>query len=243
MSKIAKTTSKEEWQPDSDTTIVNEQTILSPIGLKLCCIEIADIMNKPQFKQDRGDLICSRLDELLNKSTGAIAPSAQTLLGEDNKAFQNTQNRPKLANIIAGEVRLHLDKKLTGEAKEMAFNIINGWARNVTANHPGTQHRESQEPSTERELPTELDTEQARKYFARAVDAGLMSEQYKWLESKSQLGYFCYKIYERPRPINELERFFDVKKLSSDITNASISAKRADVKKWRARQDKEIFFD
>ena len=43
-------------------------------------------------------------------------------------------------------------------------------------------------------LPTELDTEQARKYFARAVDAGLMSEQYKWLASKALLACFCQKM-------------------------------------------------
>ena len=44
------------------------------------------------------------------------------------------------------------------------------------------------------ELPTELDTEQARKYFARAVAAGLMSEQYKWLASQSLLACFCREM-------------------------------------------------
>ena len=104
-------------------------------------------------------------------------------------------------------------------------------------------HLAHEEPATGRELPRELDTDQARKYFARAVAAGLMSEQFKWLATKAQLGYFCYNTYSQPRPLTALERFFDVKKLSSDITNASIPAKRADVKKWRAKQDKEIFFD
>ena len=179
-----------EWQPDSDTTIIGEQTKISSISLKLCCIEIVDIMNKPQLNQDRGELICSRLDELLNKSTGATAPSVQTLFGKDNKAFQNTQNRPKLANIIAGEVRLHLDKKLTGEAKRLAFEIVNDWARNVTAQRQG----ESNPASTGRKLPSELDTEQARNYFARAIAAGLMSEQYKWLASQSLLACFCREM-------------------------------------------------
>lgn len=52
----------------------------------------------------------------------------------------------------------------------------------------------SQEPATGRELPSELDTEQARKYFARAVAAGLMSEQYKWLASQSLLACFCREM-------------------------------------------------
>lgn len=100
-----------------------------------------------------------------------------------------------------------------------------------------------QEPCTERELPSELDTEQARKYFERAVVAGLMTKQYKWLESQAQLGYFCLKAFEQPRPLNTLEAFFNVKKLSSSITQATYEAKRADVKKWRTEQDKKIFFD
>lgn len=100
-----------------------------------------------------------------------------------------------------------------------------------------------QEPCTERELPSELDTEQARKYFERAVVTGLMTKQYKWLESQAQLGYFCLKAFEQPRPLNTLEAFFNVKKLSSSITQATYEAKRADVKKWRTEQDKKIFFD
>ena len=52
-----------------------------------------------------------------------------------------------------------------------------------------------------RYLPSEIDTEQARKYFARAVAAGLMSEQYKWLASHAKLGYFCCKSFEQPRAI------------------------------------------
>ena len=50
------------------------------------------------------------------------------------------------------------------------------------------------EPATGRELPTELDTEQARKYFERAVNAGLMSKQYKWLASQALLACYCREM-------------------------------------------------
>lgn len=51
------------------------------------------------------------------------------------------------------------------------------------------------EPSpTTKLLPSELDTEQARIYFNRAVEAGLMSEQYKWLKSKALLACFCREM-------------------------------------------------
>lgn len=46
----------------------------------------------------------------------------------------------------------------------------------------------------DRNMPSELDTEQARKYFARAVEAGLMSEQYKWLASQVLLACFCREM-------------------------------------------------
>lgn len=95
-----------------------------------------------------------------------------------------------------------------------------------------------------KEMPRELDTEPARKYFARAVEAGLMEKNFKWTGTPAQLGYFCSKAYKQPRPINSLENFFNVKKLSSAITKAEISTpKRADVIEWRKKQDEEIFYD
>ena len=99
-------------------------------------------------------------------------------------------------------------------------------------------------------LQSELDTEQARKYFARALEAGYMRNEgkgYKWLyggdKGQARLGYFCNKVYLPPRPINKLEETFGVKKLSSSITNADNEAKRADVKKWRNEMNNDIFND
>ena len=66
----------------------------------------------------------------------------------------------------------------------------------------------------------------------------------KWqTTNQNQLGYFCGKVYDNPRPITALESFFGVKNLAASITQSTYEAKRADVKKWRAKQDKEIFFD
>ena len=60
--------------------------------------------------------------------------------------------------------------------------------RKQTTQTPKTKH------IIKRELPSELDTEQARKYFARAVEAGLMSEQFEWLASQSLLACFCREM-------------------------------------------------
>lgn|GEM_PF-2640801 len=172
--------SPKEWQPDSDTQIIDEQTIISPISFKLCCVKIVDIMSKQQLKLDRGKLICSQLDELLTKSVGKLEPSVKTLFGLENKAFKNTQNKLKLAVIIADEVRLHLDEKLAGEAKEIALKGIDGWLAGIK--------------KTPQLLPDELNTEQAKKYFALAVKAGLMTEQYKWLKSQLLLAFFAQEM-------------------------------------------------
>ena len=98
------------------------------------------------------------------------------------------------------------------------------------------------------ELPKELDTDKARKYFAKAVEAGYVEKTangYKWLygnnKGQVRLGYFCAKVYDSPRPINKLEEIFNVKKLSASITNAEYDVKRADVIKWREEMDKTLF--
>lgn len=98
-------------------------------------------------------------------------------------------------------------------------------------------------------LLKELDTPVADKYFNRALECGYMKQSisgYKWLfggnKGQARLGYFCYRVFDTPRPINELEKLFEVSKLSASITNAGFEPKRADVKKWRKEMDDKIFF-
>ena len=43
-------------------------------------------------------------------------------------------------------------------------------------------------------FPDELNTEQAKKYFAKAIEVGLMNEQYKWAKSKALLACFCREM-------------------------------------------------
>lgn len=105
--------------------------------------------------------------------------------------------------------------------------------------------------SEELSLPPELDSPKARKYFKRAMERGYIKTTTTGLEwvaigggrgGNAQLGYFLSRIYPQPRPINALERLFDVKKLSSNLTNAEFDYKRANVKRWRAEID-NIFND
>lgn len=99
-------------------------------------------------------------------------------------------------------------------------------------------------------LPDGLNTDKAKKYFARAIEAGYMTRDkngYKWEyggnKGQIRLGYFCYKVFDQPRPINCLEALFGVKKLSSSITNASYKPNTAGANRWRKEIDNKIFYD
>ena len=79
----------------------------------------------------------------------------------------------------------------------------------------------------------EQETEREKEYFSRAIMAGFMEKTcngYRWLfggnRGQARLGYFCHKVYSQPRPINRLEKLFNVSKLSASITNAGFEAKR-----------------
>lgn len=99
-------------------------------------------------------------------------------------------------------------------------------------------------------LPAELDNERAKKYFAKAIQVGYMKKShsgYQWIyggnKGQVRLGYFCYKVFNTPRPINKLERLFGITKLSASISSAENEPQRADVKQWRKEIDDNIFKD
>lgn len=130
------------------------------------------------------------------------------------------------------------------------FNEIVFEDRNVLADTAEMPHDEV----AGFDLPAELNTERARKYFKRAIDAGLIKrtqQGFTWVPlhgrgANTQLGYFCCKVFSTPYPISALEKAFNVRKLSTNITNGSIPTedfKRADVKRWRGDLDGCIFYD
>lgn len=100
-------------------------------------------------------------------------------------------------------------------------------------------------------IPSELDTEQARKYFARAIEEGYMNEQYQWIvknRADAKLGYFCWRTFEKkiPGTVKALKSFFGKKSISASISQAEWNkehAKRKDCIQWMKEMDEKIFFD
>lgn len=99
-----------------------------------------------------------------------------------------------------------------------------------------------------------VNTEAEKRYFERALKIGYMKQTdsgFEWMfggnKGQVRLGYYCSLVYSVPRPINDIERLFGVKKISSSITQAETNKKnikkRRDVAEWIEEMDKKLFFD
>ena len=129
------------------------------------------------------------------------------------------------------------DRKTEREC-EMLVEAYRVWAQ---------KHQQCQmKRESQMELPKAIDKGNAKKYYDRALEHSYLNwsgSNATWERKFTQLGYFCNKIYKSPRPINDLEKFFNVRKLSAAISQADNKAIRADVIAWRAEMDSLIFFD
>lgn len=100
-------------------------------------------------------------------------------------------------------------------------------------------------------LPISLDIGEAKKYIDRAIEKGwieINGNSGKWLfGGVSRLAYFCLNVFQQPRPIGDLERFFDAKGLAGMISNIENEGKdkrlRNDVRIWREEMDNVLFYD
>lgn len=104
------------------------------------------------------------------------------------------------------------------------------------------------EPPEEWRLPSELDTERARKYFPRAINAGWMKPDsgtrgFKWefggpRGGKARLGYFVWKVYcptnKEKMPENAINKLFGVNRIGSSITQLFDAQKP---QKWKGEID------
>ena len=104
-------------------------------------------------------------------------------------------------------------------------------------------------------LPNSLDTKRAQTYFQRAIDKGWISlEANKWIwhgiganAHKSQLAYFCGKVYEYKHSINgnvgtsfpeeDLNALFGIKRMQSLLQQVY---KATNKQSWRQKID-ELF--
>ena len=104
-------------------------------------------------------------------------------------------------------------------------------------------------------LPKSLDTQRAKTYFQKAIDNGLLkleNGKFSWIQigtrgGKSQLAYFCGKVFEYKHSVNgndgtsfpeeELNELFGIDRMYSLLTQVYDAGKK---QSWRRRID-ELF--
>lgn len=123
-------------------------------------------------------------------------------------------------------------------------------AHNITIENVLNTHIQLKQHKQQLSLPNKLNTENAQKYFTRAIENNyleLTDGGAIWKTSQIQLGYFCYKIYKKPRPIAAIQSFFNKRNVGASITQADVTANsenpRNDVQEWLDKMNKTIFFD
>ncbi len=199
----------------------------------------------PQGKFALSDLI-NHLEQLSNDVL--LALYSDILFKANAKKFEELSRvypQEIFINLYENELQQHNIERWIEQKFPIANYILQYIYDQIKAN---IKPNSTQRADTPKEviLYDELDTPEANKYFARAVEAGYMKPTAtggEWLTAVVRLGYVCSKIFQQPRPIAALEKYFGVTKLSASITQASIEAVRADVKKWRAEIDTKIFYD
>lgn len=127
-------------------------------------------------------VLMNLLAEVINKYGATSGVSPYRYSGYTVNAFADTTREIEETCIYS------LDQDLANSCKPWLYWLYQYFP-------PQASEGVDELPTVElQELPTEIDTEQARKYFARAVAAGLMNEQFEWLASQSLLACFCREM-------------------------------------------------
>lgn len=202
------------------------------VPLLIICALVVLLVAATIFKQHQRKILWSAaillfVGTLLLVGIGVIDPVGET-----------HPNLPALTGIIMALV----------SAAAMACTAEKLYARNK-----GKQNEKiAQDPlyaqaSNEAErviLPERLDTELARKVFARAIDAGFMEENgahYKWKLSKALLAYMCGRIYcgDRPEYSDTDEKSFWKYGSSGFFPDAELSALFGQSELGQSRQNRK----
>ncbi|MDL2224443.1 hypothetical protein LJB92_03930 [Bacteroidales bacterium OttesenSCG-928-M06] len=221
--------------------------------------EIIPIPTEPQQKVDieKQDVCLDEVADLINE--GKETNCVMNLINKQIKNFHNSIGTAQYVEYVGrniwdkaniwGRGRPILDKGKSGnlwfELDKLKALIINEILSKVDDNRDGKNIPEPQ-------LPDELNTERARKYFVRAVEVDYMEKTdagYKWKElsqrgSKVKLGYFLQKVYcptnTEKLPETALNSYFDTIRIGSTISQLMTAV---NPQKWRTEIDTKIFLD
>lgn len=134
------------------------------------------------------------------------------------------------------------------ELKEKVWNLYSAQLDNG-------EHYNYTQSETSLHLPSSVNTKRAQTYFQKAIDNGLLkleNGKFSWIQigtrgGKSQLAYFCGKVFEYKHSVNgndgtsfqeeELNELFGIDRMYSLLTQVYDAGKK---QSWRRRID-ELF--
>lgn len=155
----------------------------------------------------------------------------------------------KLGQKIGMEyvIRLHSILEFLNNDRRVIVEMIER-LRNMDAQPQGQERPNTEKSNGQTTLKPKQETEREKKYFAKAIEAGLMEKTdsgYRWLHNnglKASLGYFLNRVFN-PRgtaqiPYQRMESLFNVSRLDT-ATDQTLTAKKP--QKWRKEID--MLFD
>lgn len=162
--------------------------------------------------------------------------------------------------MFTRRIKLDYLKEIKNSLNAVSKTMPADTGYDTTKHSQRTQKGESvKESDTQSEtglsLPDSLDTQRAHTYFQKAIDNGLLkleNGKFSWIQignkgGKSQLAYFCGKVFEYEHSINgnvgtsfpeeDLNELFGIKRMQSLLQQVYEATKK---QPWRRRID-ELF--
>lgn len=171
------------------------------------------------------------------------------LLGKENKEgfikrFKNTTDEALLYPLLCQEALLELEEmRVSDNHKKRA----KGHLKRFMEEWENTRKDEVKEAQKRKKTHKSVITEQAKKYFQRAIEAGYMEETengYKWNSHTVKWGYFIKCIYDpknnSPIPQKALETLFNKGRLDSPLRQIMNWKSNP---KWVEEMDNTLFYD
>ena len=207
---------------DEPRNCIDEQTNIRSLSIELCCKKMAANykMTEKQLEvllNDSKARVLSTLGGVILINTTDEKQLAKAIVEEVKHYFGEPKNKPKntadetlilsradewLQGIKSGTrqtPRQYADfvvertrhdystgTRIETTSFEEIIKAVEAWA-----------DKKREQPAPAQQLPDELKTDEAQRYFSKAVELGLMDNGYKWLKGLQMLSCFTWEMSRR----------------------------------------------